>query len=93
MFAGLVAAAGIVIEPARTRPTPHELRSLGLRLHHVCHGRDFARHLGAHQSQQAADVYQDPRGSGWVVIPLPPRPKTACVAAAAAAAAGPRRGG
>lgn len=93
VFAGLVAAAGIVIEPARTRPTPHELRSLGLRLHHVCHGRDFARHLGAHQSQQAADVYQDPRGSGWVVIPLPPRPKTACVAAAAAAAAGPRRGG
>ena len=89
VFAGLVAEAGIVVQPTNTRPTPHELRSLGLRLHHVCHGRDFARHLGGHRSEQAADIYQDPRGTGWVVIPLPPRPKTSRVAAAASATAGP----
>jgi len=92
VFGRLVSAVGIKVEPGRTRPTPHELRSLGLRLHRVCHGREFARHLGSHESDQVADLYQDPRGSGWLVIPLPTRPSPGRQGATSTAAAlfGPR---
>jgi hypothetical protein len=85
VFAELLVAAGVELQPGRTRPTPHELRSLGLRLHRVCHGREFARHLGSHESEHSADIYQDPRGAGWLVIPLPPRPDRAKLAAAVTA--------
>lgn len=71
VFGDLVAAAGIVVEEGKTRPTPHELRSLGLRLHRAAHGREWARHLGTHTDEATADGYADPRGSEWVVIPLP----------------------
>jgi len=92
IFGRLIAAAGVEVEPGRTRPTPHELRSLGLRLHRACHGREFARHLGSHESDQVADLYQDPRGSGWLVIPLPTRPSPGRQGATSTAAAlfGPR---
>lgn len=86
VFAKLVSEAGIRVAEGFTRPTPHELRSLGLRLHRGCHGREFARHLGTHSSEQTADLYQDPRGAGWLMIPLPPRPSAGRLAAARASA-------
>jgi hypothetical protein len=70
-FADLVAATGVIVEQGKTRPTPHELRSLGLRLHRAVHGREWARHLGTHTNEATADAYADPRGSEWTVIPLP----------------------
>lgn len=75
-FTELVERAGIKVAAGATPPTPHELRSLSLRLYNEAFGTEFAKALGTHKSDQSAATYQDKRGAEWHVIPLPTAAKS-----------------
>lgn len=58
--------AGIEVEPGRTPPTFHELRSLGIRLYHEQGYNPQA--LAGHKDAATTAIYKDSRGAEWIDV-------------------------
>lgn len=58
--------AGIVVEPGKTPPTFHELRSLGIRLYEA-QGYD-PQDLAGHKDGATTALYRDDRGAEWIDV-------------------------
>lgn len=69
-FARMRDAAEIKVEPGRTPPTFHELRSLAARLYAEQYGAEFAQALLGHKSAEMTALYRDSRGREWTEIKL-----------------------
>lgn len=72
-FATAVIDAKIVIEPGRTAPTFHEIRSLAIRLYKEQVSQDFAQTLAGHKDAKTTLLYTDPRDveAKRIMIPDP----------------------
>ena len=68
VFATFRDVARISVDPGKTPPTFHEIRSLAARLYTDEYGAEFAQALLGHKSAEMTALYRDPRGKEWTEI-------------------------
>jgi integrase len=68
VFATFRDQAKIAVDPGKTPPTFHEIRSLAARLYADEYGAEFAQALLGHKSAEMTALYRDSRGKEWTEI-------------------------